>query len=235
MKYKLRSVTLFCIFSLSCSMTHPALENKTYYSILPDNFIVKWQVKNDTICALTLNPQFQIRGGGSEDTSIIKIHKTIREGNSYNLYTEQLNDKHHKLRFGILVILRNKEGTYIGFNNNNSSFATLEECEQQKFKKPENDFCFSLYSQQSLDSFRQFRKLRDLDTATVCMFISKFKALYEANRTKMEKISKYDMYLSGSTKELMTRTLISMQIDPTDYTGDESNAMIKKCDNRIKH
>jgi hypothetical protein len=222
------ATALLCLAFLSCSKKYTALESGNYYTVLPENFINKWQVKNDSIFILTLNPQFQNRGGRNEDSSMIKIHKTVKEGNSYNIYVEQLINKRQKLRFSIIAILRDKENIFIGFNDN-TSYATLEECEQQKFINLEDVFCFSLYTQKALDSFRQFRNVKDLDSATVCTLIKNFRNQAEANRKKVEKIAKYDMYLSGSTKELMNRTLINMQINPVDYTMDESNEMFKKC------
>jgi hypothetical protein len=233
MKYILVIVTTFFCFAFSsCSKKYAALENGNYYNIIRNNFINKWYVTNDSIIIVKVNFNLPKVGGAGDTIAAVKIYDVIKNGNTYNLYIDQIGNKALQKQFSILAIKKNKNE--ILFTTGNKFFTSLAECKKQKFKNPENDFCFSLYTQQALDSFRQFRNIKDLDTATVCEVIKNFRNLAEINREKVEKIAKYDMYLSASTKELMNRTLIGMQINPMEYTGDESNEMLKKC-NKLLH
>lgn len=223
-------ILIFGIVLPGCAKNDPALYNGIYYAIVPDNFINQWQVKGDTITIIRLNPKFEIRGGVN-DTSILKIHATIREGNAYNLYVEQLlGNRLGKSRFNILAI--NKDNNNIHYTSNRfigESYSTLTECRHQKFLNPKDNLCFSLYTQHMLDSFHHFKNINDIDTLTVCQIIKELNANFQTNKVKIEKIAKYDMYLSSSTKELVNRTLINMRINPIGYTNEEFNAVFKSC------
>lgn len=224
---------ILCLASLSCSKKYTTLEKGNYYNILPDNFINKWHVTNDSIIIVKVNFHLPQVGGVGDTIAAVKIYDAVKKGDAYNLYIDQIGNKGSQKQFSILAIQIEKGE--ILYTTSHRSFPSLVACKDQKFLNPRDVFCFSLYTDSMYNAFQAFDKARDIDTATVCAFIKNIKALFETNKTKVENMSKYDMYLSVSMKELTNRTLIGMRISPTDYTNDELKAIFKKCDNRIKH
>lgn len=202
--------------------------SKVFITVLNlTTFIDRIEIKKDTITRIRLRPNdFQPKDGL---TRLSTIHEAIQQGDTCYLHLGEWDKVREKLFFTVISITDAGNNRFLmvpGFKR----YTSLEECKRQQYPDPGQNFYFTLYKQKDLDSFKKLPKLNTLDTGEICNLITDIKNEIKHNEEKMKKISSYDMYLSGSSKEVINRVFIKAGINPIDYTNDEGNEAFMKCE-----
>ncbi len=224
-------VTIACFFITSCSTNGQLTQfnDGKYYGIMPDNFILLMEKKSDSVFTTTLRPFDNYAQHGWE--TYIKIHKTDLHGKTNYFYVESWNSSKAKHSFyAASFTLLDKDR--FALVRDTTSYKSLAACLNSKMNlNADENFYFTFYTPPAIDSFKKFKLLTSLDNNEICVLIDSIKAEARRNEEKIKNIARYDMYLSGSTKEIVTRALIKLKINPIDYTSEESNHVLSKCVN----
>lgn len=223
-------VCLLMILALGgCTQKNKSLLNdRIYYAIKPENFLTQTKFDTDTIIMETLTRNGEPNGN---DRSVFKIHKTIWKDKTCFLYVEQFIISVASTReVGFSVLGCTMDGpNKLLLTAEGKTFPTLKECERQKLWIPDDYFAITIYSSMMLDSFKRFKNITDLDSMAVCLLKERVNKEYKQEEQKINEFAKRDIYLSETTKELLTRALIDMHVNPGNFTNEEADGVFKMC------
>jgi hypothetical protein len=149
---------------------------------------------------------------------LYKILGSEQEGD-YRLYFVealfQLEAPHQSLqKFQSIFLKYSADGGTASLLAEGDAYETLAESKKHVVADPGSKFFITYFSTQKLQSFASYRKIGDLDSAATEDLFLAYKEGIESNKQKITNTHTPDTYGSLVGRELMTRAMIGLKVNP---------------------